>query len=101
MSDEATAFDQFDSFAKGYTDERDEQNCVMLINGKRFKQKKNVVVFDSEAAALKVLRTSAWRWFRWNRRMNNFDKMLEKWIEDRVSFIPVEDYYRFKRKLSK
>ena len=101
MSTEAEAFTQFDSFASGYTDERDEQNCIMLINGKRFKQKRNVVVFESEAAALKVLRVAAWRWFRWNRRVANFDELFEKWVEDRVMCIPVEEYYRFKRKLSK
>jgi hypothetical protein len=98
MSEES--FNQFDKFAKAYVNEKDEYDCVMLINGKRFKYKSNVVVFESEAKALKVLRGSAWRWFRWNKRMPNFENVFEEWVKERVSFVPAEDYYRFKRKLS-
>ena len=88
-------FNQLDKFASAYENENDEENCVVLINGKRFKYKTNVVVFESEARALKVLRNSAWRWFRWNQRVPNFDEVFDKWVEERVSFVPAENYYPF------
>jgi len=92
-------YTKFDSFANAYYDDKDQNNCVVLINGRRFKLKSNVVVFESEKKALAALRNAAWRWFRWHNRIADFDEWFDKWIEERVVFVPPEDYYRFKRKM--
>lgn len=92
--EEFEQFKRFDNMVRDYINESDEENCVILVNGHRFRQRGNVVVFDNPRQALKILKNSMWRY-----RTVALDKMLDKWIAERVTFVPPEYYYRFKRKL--
>lgn len=93
-------FDKLDGLANRYTNEKDKENCVVLINGKRFRLRSNVVVFENKGKALVALRNLAWRYVRWHSNIaGSFDAAFDKWVEKRVIFVSPEEYYRFKRKM--
>lgn len=82
-----------------FQDENDEENCVVLINGRRFKYKNNVVVFDNPKKALAAVRSAIDRYF-WSARTCRFTpRDVEDWIQRSVILVPPEDYYRAKRKM--
>jgi hypothetical protein len=94
------AFDAMDRLCVNYINEKDQDNCVMLVNGKRFKQRSNIVVFESQAKALNALRNAMHKHFRWRRdSYRNFMNAFEAWVEERVVFVSPEEYYRAKRKM--
>lgn len=99
-SEKREAFEAMDGLVKVYHDEKDEKNCIMLINGKRFKLRSNVIIFETPTKAITALRNAMYKHFRWRRTSySNFTKFFDKWVEERVVLVSPEDYYRAKRKI--
>lgn len=79
-------------------DEEEEENCVALINGRRFKYKSNTTVFDNPRKALNAIRSAIDRYF-WGSRTRFSREDLEDWIKRYVVLVPPEEYFKAKRKM--
>jgi len=79
-----------------FADERTKENCVVIVNGRRFKPKNNMGVFDNEKQAKAAVKRYIDRYVTipWGRY-----HIIDEWIEKYVVCISPEEYYRTKRKM--
>ena len=94
------SFAALDKLSSFYINENEEKDCILLINGKRLRQKNNVVVFESPAQALATLKRLMGRHYMWvNYTNEKFMQIFTAWVDARVVLVSPEEYYRGKRKM--